>query len=168
MYICMLPRHPHQHMQKKRNELLLKNVKTSSGKKMFSALSSLLLRKYIDSIEDVIQQPGMLDLFNHWKDRNVPNDVMSDVYVGAVWHGQELLTSRYCLGLVINMDWFKSYKHIEGAIYISILNLPHQLRYRLDNTTVIGVTPGPHEPKLHMNSYVKSLLTDLLKVWKGI
>ena len=61
-------------------------------------------RSIVNSIKDVIQQPGILNLFNHWKDRNVPNGVMSDVYVGAVWKSflfrneQELLGSRYCLG----------------------------------------------------------------------
>ena len=69
------------------------------------------------------------------------------------------------------MDWFQPYKHIEysvGAIYITILNFPRQLRYRQENSIVVGIIPGPREPKLHMNSYLELLVSDLLKLWKGV
>ena len=67
------------------------------------------------------------------------------------------------------VDWFNhtnmTVEYSLGAIYISIFNLPRRLRY---HTIVIVVIPGPHEPKLHMNSYLESLVTDLLKLWKGV
>ena len=119
----------------------------------------------------------MLHLFNQWKDRNIPSGVMSDIYDGAVWQSfqyineEELLAGRYCLGLLINIDWFQPYKHTEysvGAIYISILNFPRQLRYCRENMIVVGIIPGPREPKLVMNSYLECLVEDLLKLWKGV
>ena len=80
---------------------------------------------------------------------------------------EELLSNRYTLGLLINVDWFQPYKHIEysvGAIYITILNFPHLQ----ENSIVVGIIPGPREPKLHMNSYLEPLVSDLLKLWKGV
>ena len=63
----------------------------------------------------------------------IPNGVMTDIYDGSVWqsfktlNGQEFLSSRYSRGLLLNVDWFNPYKHVEysvGALYISILNFP--------------------------------------------
>ena len=80
---------------------------------------------------------------------------MCDVYDGAVW--KFLLDGDvFTIALLLNVDWFQPYKHISysvGAIYLTILNLPRQLRYRRKHTIVVGIIPGPYEPKLHMNSY---------------
>lgn len=81
------------------------------------------------------------------------------------------LSSRYSLGLLINVDWFQPYKHVQysvGAIYLAILNFPRHLRYRRENMILVGIIPGPHEPSLHMNSFLEPLVQDLLKLWKGV
>lgn len=33
---------------------------------------------------------------------------------------------------------------------------------------LVGVIPGPHEPSLHINSYLEQFVHDLLKLWHGI
>lgn len=33
---------------------------------------------------------------------------------------------------------------------------------------MVGLIPGPHEPKLHMNSFLEHLVKDLLQLWKGV
>ena len=50
-------------------------------------------------------------------------------------------------------------------MYITILNLPRDERYMLENTCVI---PGPREPKKTMNSYLKPLIRDLKHLWDGV
>ena len=131
----------------------------------------------IQSIEQFVQQPEILTLFNQWKNRSIPTGVMADVYDGAVWKsfltvdGKQFLSSRYSLGLLINVDWFQPYKHVQysvGAIYLAILNFPRHLRYRRENMILVGIIPGPHEPSLHMNSFLEPLVQDLLKLWKGV
>ena len=91
----------------------------------------------------------------------IMTNVMADIYDGAVWKeflykdGKELLSSRYGLGLAINVDWFQPYSHVQysvGVIYICILNYPRQLRYLRENILIAGIIPGPHEPNLVMNS----------------
>lgn len=86
-------------------------------------------------------------------------------------NGEDFLKSRYTLGLLINVDWFQPYKHVSysvGAIYISILNFPRQMRNRRENIIIVGVIPGPNEPKLHMNSFLEPLVMELLKLWRGV
>ena len=67
---------------------------------------------------------------------------------------------------MINMDWFQPYKHLKysvGAIYLSCFNLPRTQRYKLHNICLIGVIPGPREPELTVNSYLKPLMQELLE-----
>ena len=73
--------------------------------------------------------------------------------------------------LILNLDWFQPYKHITysiGVLYLSVLNLPSQLRYSNAYTILVGILPGPHEPKLTVNTYLEPLVKDLLDFWKGV
>lgn len=86
-------------------------------------------------------------------------------------NGQEFLSSKYSLGLLLNVDWFNPYKHVEysvGAIYTSILNFPRRLRYQKENMILVGIIPGPNEPSLHINSFLEPLVEDLQQLWKGV
>jgi len=102
---------------------------------------------------------------------------MTNIYDGALWQSflcsddNEILASRYGIGLAINVDWFQPYTHVAysvGICYICVLNFPHHLRYLRENIFVLGIIPGPHEPKIHMNSFLEPLVKELLKLWKGI
>ena len=93
---------------------------------------------------------------------------MMDIFGG---HSLLFLSGRYTFGLLINIDWFQPFKHVQysvGFIYIAILNFQRNLRYRRENMLLIGVIPGPTEPHLHVNPYLEQLVEELLKLWKGI
>lgn len=52
-------------------------------------------------------------------------------------------------------DWFNPYgnkqagkSHSTGAIYMICLNLPPELRFKLENIYLVGIIPGPKEPSL--------------------
>ena len=43
---------------------------------------------------------------------------------------------------MINIDWFQPYKHVQysvGAIYLIVLNLSCNLRYRKENMILVGI-----------------------------
>lgn len=64
--------------------------------------------------------------------------------------GIAFLSLPYNFALSMNIDWFQSFKHSTysmGAIYVAIENLPSQDRYSSENIILIGVIPGPREPK---------------------
>ena len=112
-----------------------------------------------------------------WKHRSIPHGVMADIYDGNIWksflkvNGENFLLKCYNLGLLLNVDWFQPYAHVQysvGAIYIAILNLPHRLRYKRENMLLVGVIPGPHEPRLHINYFLEPVVDDLLKLWEGV
>ena len=101
----------------------------------------------------------------------------SDIYDGKIWqefqtyNGQPFLSLPYNFAFQLNVDWFQPYDHTphsEGVIFLTILNLPRTIRYRQENTLLLGVIPGPHEPKLRINSFLQPLVDDLLKLWNGV
>ena len=72
---------------------------------------------------------------------------------------------------MLNVDFFQPYKHVNysvGALYAVVMNLPRNLRYKLENVVMIGLMPGPHEPKHDMNTYLKPFVNELLELWQGV
>lgn len=54
------------------------------------------------------------------------------------------------------------------VLYLSIANLPQNLRYLQENVILIGMIPGPKEPKLNIDSYLQPLLDELKEFWSGV
>ena len=53
------------------------------------------------------------------------------------------------------------------AIYLTILNLPRDGRYKIENTVLVGLIPGPSEPK-RINPFLNLLVDELLHLWEGV
>ncbi|XP_065892408.1 uncharacterized protein [Dysidea avara] len=53
-------------------------------------------------------------------------------------------------------------------MYLSLNNLPRSIRYKRENVLIVGIIPGPREPKLTMNSYLMPLVQDLERFWAGV
>ena len=71
----------------------------------------------------------------------------------------------------MNVDWLKPFERSAysiGVIYLVVQNLPRSLCFKLENVIVVGLIPGPREPKNTINSYLKPLINDLLKLWEGV
>ena len=61
-----------------------------------------------------------------------------------------------------------SLEYSVGVMYMTVNNLPRSLRYKQENVIIVGIIPGPTEPKLTMNSFLRPLVTDLQKFWRGV
>ena len=103
--------------------------------------------------------------------------VLSDVYDGKIWkefqtyRGQPFLSQPFTYGLMVNVDWFKPFKHSEykvGAIYLSVMNLPRELRFKPENILIVGLIPGPHEPQHDINPFLSPLVEEFLDFLIGI
>ena len=57
---------------------------------------------------------------------------------------------------------FHTLEYSAGAIYLCLNNLPRNLRYKRENIIIVGIIPGPSEPKLTMNLYSIPLVQDLM------
>ena len=47
------------------------------------------------------------------------------------------------------------------------MNLPPQERFLQENVILVGVIPGPKEPLLQINSFLKPLVDELKSLWSG-
>ena len=129
-----------------------------------------------ESLKALFRRPGFAASCEHWRTR-ASSDVLRDVYDGKIWQefltykGQPFLESEYNLALTLNMDFFQPYKHLTysvGVIYGVVLNLPRNIRYKRENVILIGVIPGPEEPKHDINSFLEPMVNELLDLWDGV
>ena len=99
------------------------------------------------------------------------------MYDDKVWGDFQCFDNRSFLSeqgnfaLMMNMDFFQPYKHIQysmGAIYVTILNLPRSVRNKQENTILVGLIPGLHEPRHDINTCLDPFLTNLKKYWNGV
>ena len=94
-----------------------------------------------------------------------------DVYDGDVWKSfveSGFLHLPLNFLLTLNVDWFSPFdcsRYSVGAIYLTIQNLPRSLRYHPDKIILVGIIPGPTEPKHTINSSPAPLVQELQKAW---
>ena len=63
---------------------------------------------------------------------------------------------------------FKHRKYSVGVIYVVLMNLPREIRFKRENVIIVGLIPGPKEPPEVINSYLTPLVCELLKLWSGV
>ena len=171
------PHHPRIQYRKACNTLLLKKVKTSTGSISLYPRQLFCYRSLVESLKDLVCQPGFYEKCELWRKRKTVEGVLMDIYDGKVWKeflspgGIPFLSLPYNFALCLNVDWFQPFKNTcysVGAMYVSVLNLPRNERYATNNVILLGIIPGPNEPKKTMNSYLQPLVNDLLTLWKGV
>ncbi len=65
---------------------------------------------------------------------------------------------------MLNVDWFQPFSHTiysVGVIYLTVMNLPHHIRTKRENIILVGIIPGPAEPKHDINTFLKPLIEEL-------
>ena len=80
----------------------------------------------------------------------------------------EFLGSPFCYLLTLNVDWFQPFErdvYSLGAIYLTIQNLPRNIRYKPENIILVGIMPGPKEASCNINPYLGPLVLDLQEAW---
>ena len=156
---------------------LLDTVQSCTGTIRFRPKKVFCYNSLKQSITYLFQQKHFVKSIQLWRERNVPNDLMGDVYDGDIWHtfcdneGNRFVDQPHNLMLFLNVDWFQPFTHLTdsvGAIYLSIHNIPRQERYKLANIILVGIIPGPKEPKYTMNQYLSHLVEELKEFWHGV
>ena len=71
----------------------------------------------ISGIKKLASRRNFLEACEHWRQRNIPNDVYADIYDGHVWKdlfvldGSPFLANpgNLNLRLMLNIDWFNPF-----------------------------------------------------------
>ena len=168
------PYHPHQSKRQPCGAKLLKKIKTRKGLKLVP-IKVYPYQPLVNCLSYLASRPGFLELCEAWRTKSCTAELsdthLSDIYDGRVWEEYKLngfLTAPYCYLVTLNLDWFQPYSHIEysvGVIYLAIQNLPRSERYKEENIMLVGLIPGPSEPKLTVNSYLSPLVEELQLAW---
>lgn len=145
--------HPHLSVRQPCGAILLKKLKTQKGFKLVP-IKVYPYQPLSSSVTYLANKPTFLESCEMWWTKISPDDYLIDIYDGNVWteyKSNGFLRSPYCYLLTLNLDWFQPFTHVEysvGAIYLAIQNLPREERYKEENIILVGVLPGPSEPKL--------------------
>ena len=176
---CTFIRFPHHSQIKRRGEcghLLLKKVHFSSGRQILYPFKVFPYKTLSSSLQQLLLRQGFAEACRHWKLRSDFGQLM-DIYDGRVWKefqsvsGQPFLAGDFGFGVTINVDWFQPYKHTicsVGAIYLTVMNLPRSIRFKRENIILVGILPGPSEPKHDVNPYIQPLVEELCDLWTGV
>ena len=169
------PNHRFAYMRAPCATPLLKTVELASKKTFFYPYLTYCYLSVEVSLQSLLERPSFYHKCELWRTRSASEE-LRDVYDGNIWHefhcvdGKPFLSEQGNLGLIMNFDFFQPYDHVQyslGAIYISVLNLPREERYKQENTILVGLVPGPTEPDT-LNSFIKPLVNDLLNLWNGV
>lgn len=166
---CTFIRWP-QHQQLRKRQKCNKSLVIAGTSKPKCVYAYRSIKTYLETF---IKRPNFIQCANAWKSRSIKENMYSDIYDGNIWkrHNEYLMSSNYNLMGLLNVDWFQPYKHTPyslGAIYLIILNLPREVRFREENVMILGIIPGPKEPSLHMNSYIQPIVDELLSFDVGL
>ena len=86
--------------------------------------------------------------------------------------GRDFLKERYSYGLQLNIDWFQPFarrKDISvGVIYMCLLNLPLEMRYKRDNIFILGIISALSKEPSTLQYFLEPLMKELKCLWKGV
>ena len=170
------PDHPHERFRQECGTLLMKTVWASDGKK--TSLYPFKIYTYQSlrvSLQRLIDREDIRQALQ--RNIEIHNDCLFDAYHGNVWQqfrdksGDLYFQDKRNLGGIFNIDWFQPFKNSEhsiGALYFVLQNLPREIRFRNENVLLVGLIPGPKEPQINVNTYLKPLVNELLQLWNGV
>ena len=109
-----------------------------------------------------MSRPHIQACLHHYVDRRgkIPAGVNADVYDGRVWKEWEQkpkpapnqdktwFSSGSCdLGLQLNVDAFQPFEKVQfsmTAIFVALLCLPMEIRYKQENIILVALLPGKY------------------------
>ena len=169
------PNHPQGRMRELCGTPLMKVVVSADGKrKSLYPFKTYCYQSIKVALQRLLQRKEIVDALRQPKVQS--DDGFFDIYDGKIWrslkdhNGRPYFTDKRNLAAIFNIDWFQPFdssEHSVGAMYMAILNLPRGLRFKKENILLVGVIPGPKEPDLTVNEYLKPLVNELLLFWKG-
>jgi len=120
----------------------------------------------------LLNRPDFFQKCNLCFENKNPRRKLADITDGRIWQNmiRDMSNPINYFGVLINIDFFQPFKHVlysVGVIYAVIINLPRHIRYKIENVIIIGVIPGPHEPKKHLNSYLGPVVAELQELYTG-
>jgi len=168
------PNHTQGRFRQKCGEYLMKTFSSMDGNKIFLYPKKIYCYMPLKhSIQNIVNRKDILEKLLAGP-KLCSSEIMFDTVDGNFWEdfaddtGERYFADPRNLGGILNIDWFEPFENVQyscGVIYLALLNLPRELRFKWENIIIVGIIPGPKEPKLVVNSYLQPLVNDLLTFW---
>lgn len=160
------------------NATMVTKVILQNGKACFYPIKYYCINSIIDELEKFLLRKNFATSCELWRNRNVAEDMLADVYDGNLWkefqnvNGTAFLERPRNYGFMLNFDFFQPMKHRKdyslGVFYLATLNLPRSERFKWENIIVIGIVPSlDREPK-NLNEFLEPAVDELKALWKGV
>ena len=170
------PNHPHESQRGACSGHLLSMCRLKGKSGMRTVYRPIKIYPYCSlakSLRRLASQPGFLKCCELWRTRPDfrTHGYVCDVYDGDVWKSfveSGFLQAPLNFLLTMNVDWFSPFarsRYSVGAIYLTIQNLPRSIRYHPENIILVGIIPGPGEPKHTINNFLAPLVHELQEAW---
>ena len=169
---------PFKKGRKECGEALARKVVLNSGKVCFYPYKLYCFNSVIDQVEALLKRPGFPEMCEEWRDRHVDDHIVADVYDGSIWKdflkykGDNFLNVPQNLAFAINVDWFQPFKRRNdrsvGVIYLVLLNLPREQRFKWENVIVAGIIPEMKKEPKSLNTFLAPIVDELKALWKGV
>ena len=157
---------------------LAKKVILSYGKVSFFPHKLYCYNSVIDQVEGLLKRPGVPEMCEQWREREVKENIFADFCDGGIWKdflqykGEDFLAVPRNLAFAINVDWFQPFKRRSdrsvGVIYLVLLNLPREQRFRWENIIVAGIIPEMSKEPKSLNTFLAPIVDELQALWKGV
>ena len=157
---------------------LARKVILRSGKVCFYPHKLYCFNSIIDQIEGLLKRPGVPEMCEQWREREAEDNIMADIYDGSIWRdflkykGNDFLNAPRNLAFAINVDWFQPFKRRNdrsvAAIYLVLLNLPSEQRFKWENIIVAGIIPEMSKEPKSLNTFLAPIVDELQALWKGV
>ena len=105
-----------------RGRLLLKSVVVITGKVILHPFKVYCYKSLQDFLQILLNRPNFHADCEKWRTRQIQEGLLKDVYDGLIWkefqsyEGKPFLSEPFTFGLMMNIDWFKVYKHSETKL----------------------------------------------------
>ena len=152
-------------------EALARKVILGSGKVSFYPHKLYCVNSVIDQVEGLLKRPGVPEMSEQWRERQLEDNIIADVYHGSIWKdflkfkGDNFLNAPRNLAFAINVDWFQPFKrrsdHSVGVIYLVLLNLPREERFKWENIIVAGIIPEMAKEPKSLNTFLEPIVDEL-------
>ena len=169
------PNHRQHFRRTKCGEPLLKEVSLKTGQTKLYPCKVYCYNSVISNLRHFLQRPGFAQKCELWRGRDIPDGFLACIFDGRIWKEWQYVDGEPYLALprnyafMLNVDWFQPFKHSPysvGALYMVLMNLPRSERFKPENVFLVGVIPGPQEPKHNINSYLQPLVAERNSLWK--
>lgn len=150
------PNHSHARMRSPCGATLMKVVVSKDGNKQsLYPFKTYCYQSLKISLQRLLQRQDVRKALGRSIGRH--KEAFFDIYDGRVWqqfkdpHGELYFVDKRNLAGMFNIDWFQPFEgsqHSLGAMYMVLLNLPREMRFKKENVLLVGLIPG-----IYINKY---------------